>query len=93
MILSLFLTSKSVAKGGELVVLEGYESNIKSATDNRCSFDGSTPDINFSIKPAAADTLDRFTVAPLGERILHHIRTETRRYARLLGDNTPSQAG
>lgn len=82
-----------MAKGGELVVLEGYESNIKSATDNRGSFDGSTPDINFSIKPAAADTLDRFTADPLGERIIHHIRTESRRYARLLGDKTPSQAG
>lgn len=47
------------------------------------------PDVNFSIKPAAADTLDRFTVDPLGERIIHHIRTESRRYARLLGDKTP----
>lgn len=44
---------------------------------------------NFSIKPAAADTLDRFTADPLGERIIHHIRTESRRYARLLGDKTP----
>ena len=43
---------------------------------------------NFSIKPAA-DTLDRFTADPLGERIIHHIRTEARRYARLLGDKTP----
>ena len=43
---------------------------------------------NFSIKPAA-DTLDRFTADPLGERIIHHIRTESRRYARLLGDKAP----
>ena len=43
----------------------------------------------FSIKPAAADTLDRFTADPLGERIIHHIRTEARRYARLLGDKAP----
>lgn len=49
------------------------------------------PDANFSIKPAAAATLDRFTVDPLGERIIHHIRTESRRYARLLGDKTPYQ--
>ena len=47
------------------------------------------PTANFSIKPAASDTLDRFTADPLGERILHHIRTESRRYARLLGDKTP----
>ena len=47
------------------------------------------PGANFSIKPAAADALDRFTVDPLGERIIHHIRTEARRYARLLGDNAP----
>lgn len=47
------------------------------------------PTATFSIKPAAADTLDRFTVDPLGERIIHHIRTEARRYARLLGDKTP----
>lgn len=47
------------------------------------------PTATFSIKPAAADTLDRFTADPLGERIIHHIRTEARRYARLLGDNTP----
>lgn len=43
----------------------------------------------FSIKPAAADTLDFFTADPLGERIIHHIRTEARRYARLLGDKPP----
>lgn len=44
----------------------------------------------FSIKPAATDNLyDRFTTDPLGERIIHHIRTESRRYARLLGDKTP----
>ena len=47
------------------------------------------PTATFSIKPAAADTLDRFTADPLGERIIHHIRTEARRYSRLLGDKTP----
>ena len=48
------------------------------------------PTATFSIKPAAADNLyDRFTVDPLGERIIHHIRTESRRYARILGDKTP----
>lgn len=47
------------------------------------------PTASFSIKPAAAGTLDRFTADPLGERIIHHIRTEARRYARLLGDKTP----
>lgn len=49
------------------------------------------PTATFSIKPAAADTLDRFTVDPLGERIVHTVRTEARRYARVLGDKTPQE--
>ena len=46
---------------------------------------------NFSIRAANPATLDRFTADPLGERIVHTVRTEARRYARVLGDKTPQE--
>lgn len=62
---------------------------VSKAKQSKLTAEQADPTANFSIKPAAADTLDRFTADPLGERIIHHIRTEARRYARLLGDKTP----
>ena len=49
------------------------------------------PTANFSIRAANPSTLDRFTADPLGERIVHTVRTEARRYARVLGDKTPQE--
>ena len=46
---------------------------------------------NFSICAANPATLERFTADPLGERIVHTVRTEARRYARVLGDKTPQE--
>lgn len=46
---------------------------------------------NFSIRAATPSTLERFTADPLGERIVHTVRTEARRYARVLGDKTPQE--
>ncbi|MBR5887996.1 MAG: hypothetical protein IKZ07_07300 [Akkermansia sp.] len=63
---------------------------IKSATNNRGTFDGSNPDINFSIK-AARPTADRFKASPLGHNMLYFIRNEARRYARIFGDKSPHE--
>lgn len=68
------------AAGG---VYEGSPLDAFSATNAQ--------ETNFSIRAANPSTLERFTADPLGERIVHTVRTEARRYARVLGDKTPQE--
>lgn len=48
------------------------------------------PTANFSIR-VAQNPMERFAVDPLGERIVHFVRTEAKRFARVFGDDTPQE--
>lgn len=78
-----------IFSGDDIKITAVNESGIWSMDEGWEDY--TDPTANFSIRAATPSTLERFTADPLGERIVHTVRTEARRYARVLGDKTPQE--
>ena len=78
-----------IFSGDDIKITAVNESGVWSMDEGWDEY--TDPTANFSIRAANPSTLDRFTADPLGERIVHTVRTEARRYARVLGDKTPQE--
>lgn len=77
-----------IFSGDDIKITAVNESGVWSMDEGWEDYTDSTA--TFSIR-AAQNTMERFSADPMGERIIHLVRTEARRYARVLGDKTPQE--